>query len=478
MIKNRVSLIFDEHHEGLRTEKEYDYGSFIPQEYLRATPLDLPMVSEGEVARHFVNISIKNHHVDKGFYPLGSCTMKYNPKLNESVAYFSGFKDVHPLQPVETVQGTLGLMFELGESLKELTGMDAVSLQPAAGAHGELTAMIMIRKFFDRKGEKDRKIILIPDSAHGTNPASVTLAGFKAVTIPSLKNGEIDIEHLKKVLSPDVAGLMVTNPNTLGIFESEIMRINELVHRAGGLVYMDGANMNALLGIVKPGDLGFDIMHLNLHKTFSTPHGGGGPGSGPVLCKNNLKDFLPVPIITKQQDGSYSLNFDAKETIGKMLSFYGNFLVMVRAYAYILRLGIKGLKRVSRGAIISANYLKTKISKFLRIPFSGLCMHEFVASGKELKKEYGVRTLDIAKRLLDYGFHAPTIYFPLIVSEAFMVEPTETESLNTLNRFIETLKTIIEEAKTDPDKIKESPFNTPIRRLDEVMAVKLLDVRS
>ncbi len=446
---------------------------FIDPSYLRESSPDLPEVSEPEVVRHFVNLSSMNHHVDKDFYPLGSCTMKYNPKINEDMASLEGFTSIHPYQDEDTVQGALQLMWELEEYLKEIAGFDAVTLQPSAGAQGELTGLLIIRKYHETRGNP-RKKVLIPDSAHGTNPASVSMAGYTAVSVPSDSTGRIDIDKLMELVDEDVACLMVTNPNTLGLFEYRIKEIADIIHEKGGLMYMDGANLNALLGIVRPGDIGIDVMHFNLHKTFSTPHGGGGPGAGPVGVKDFLKDFLPVPVVKKDGDKFY-LDYSLKNSIGKVQTFYGNFLVMVRAYTYIRIMGGKGLKEVSRGAIINANYLMENLKDIFELPYPGPCMHEFVLSGEKFKK-FGIRTLDIAKRMLDYGIHAPTIYFPLIVKEALMIEPTETESRRTLDRVIEIMKSIVKEAEENPEILKKAPHNTPVRRLNEAKAARSLNV--
>ncbi len=446
----------------------------IPSKLLRKESPHLPELNETEVVRHFVRLSELNYHVDHGFYPLGSCTMKYNPKINEDVARLPGFLEIHPFQPERTVQGALRLMKELEEYLAEISGMDAVTLQPAAGAHGELTSMMIVRRYHEKQGNP-RKIVLIPDSAHGTNPASVTLAGYQAKTIKSNERGLVNIEELKKHLNEDVAAFMVTNPNTLGLFESEIVKISELVHSVGGLMYMDGANLNALLGYVRPGDIGFDVMHFNLHKTFSTPHGGGGPGSGPVGVKKHLEPFLPVPRIV-EKDGRLALSYDFPDSIGKVHAFYGNFDVMVKAYTYIRMMGPDGLKRVAEAAVINANYLLALLKSAYKVAYDRFCMHEFVLTGRPFKK-FGVRTLDIAKRLLDYGFHAPTIYFPLIVSEALMIEPTETETKETLEAFADALLKIAQEAKENPELLHEAPHNTPVRRLNDAYAAKNLDVR-
>jgi len=441
---------------------------------LRSKEPELPEVSEVDVIRHFIHLSTLNYHVDKGFYPLGSCTMKYNPKVNDYAASLPGFTDIHPLQPEKTVQGALRLMKELEEYLAEISGMDAVSLQPAAGAHGEFTGIKIIRKYHETQGNP-RKYVLIPDSAHGTNPASVTLSGYIAKTIKSNEKGLINLEELEANLNEEVAAFMITNPNTLGLFEVEIMKIADMVHSVGALMYLDGANMNAFIGQIRPGDTGFDVMHFNLHKTFSTPHGGGGPGSGPVGVKKFLEPYLPIPRII-EKNGKLALSYDFPHSIGKIHSFYGNFLVMIKAYTYIRMLGKEHIRRVSEDAVINANYLRVKLQEHYDLPYKSICMHEFVLSGKFLKK-YGVRTLDVAKRLLDYGFHAPTIYFPLIVPEALMIEPTETESKETLDAFVEAMTKIKEEAINNPDILHGAPHNTPVRRLNEALAAKQLKVK-
>ena len=446
----------------------------IPEKLLRSKEPELPEVSEVDVIRHFIHLSILNYHIDKGFYPLGSCTMKYNPKVNDYAASLPGFTDIHPLQPEKTVQGALRLMKELEEYLAEISGMDAVSLQPAAGAHGEFTGIKIIRKYHETQGNP-RKYVLIPDSAHGTNPASVTLSGYIAKTIKSNEKGLINLEELEANLNEEVAAFMITNPNTLGLFEVEIMKIADMVHSVGALMYLDGANMNAFIGQIRPGDTGFDVMHFNLHKTFSTPHGGGGPGSGPVGVKKFLEPYLPIPRII-EKNGELALSYDFPHSIGKIHSFYGNFLVMIKAYTYIRMLGKEHIRRVSEDAVINANYLRVKLQEHYDLPYKSICMHEFVLSGKFLKK-YGVRTLDVAKRLLDYGFHAPTIYFPLIVPEALMIEPTETESKETLDAFVEAMTKIKEEAINNPDILHGAPHNTPVRRLNEALAAKQLKVK-
>ncbi len=446
----------------------------LSEKFRRKESACLPEVSEPEIIRHFVNLSVLNHHVDKGFYPLGSCTMKYNPKINEETSRYPGFAHIHPLQPEKTVQGALKLMYELGEYLKRIVNLDAITLQPAAGAHGEFTAISMFKAYFNKKGEL-RKYILVPDSAHGTNPASVNFSGFKPITLGSDARGMVDINKLNELMTPEVAGLMLTNPNTLGLFEKNIISIADIVHKKGGLLYLDGANLNALLGLVRPGDLGFDAVHFNLHKTFSTPHGGGGPGSGPVAVRKSLEAFLPVPVL-KENNGEYFFDYDIPDSIGKVQSFFGNFLVMVRAYTFLRIIGEEGLGEISRAAILNANYIIESLKEHYYLPYQDFCMHEGVLSGKNLK-EYGVKTLDVAKRLLDFGFHAPTVYFPLIVSEALMIEPTESESLQTLEKFIETMKQICQEAKDNPELLKSAPHKTPFRRLDEVRAAKDLKLK-
>jgi glycine dehydrogenase subunit 2 len=398
--------------------------------------------------------------------------MKYNPKINEDVAAFDGFSNIHPLQPAETVQGALELMYGLSSMLSEISGMERVTLQPAAGAHGELTGLMIIKAYHESRGDYKRKKIIVPDSAHGTNPASSAVAGFEIVEIESDKNGAVNLDSLKAVLNDEIAGFMLTNPSTLGLFEKNIKQIADLVHEAGGLLYYDGANANAIMGIVRPGDMGFDVIHLNLHKTFSTPHGGGGPGSGPVGVKSGLVKFLPVPVIEKKGD-AYVLDYDRPDSIGKVKNFYGNFGVAVKAYAYILSMGAEGLKEVSQKAVLNANYMMGKLKKYYSLPMDQVCKHEFVLSGL-LEDENHVSTLDVAKRLLDYGYHPPTIYFPLIVDNAIMIEPTETESVETLDSFIEIMIKIAKEAKENPDMVKSAPHDTIVRRIDEVKAARNL----
>jgi len=445
----------------------------IPEKYLRKDEPPLPELSEVEVVRHFINLSSLNYHVDKGIYPLGSCTMKYNPKISEDISRISQFSNVHPLSPDETVQGALKLMYELSEMLVEISGMKVVTLQPTAGAHSELTGMLIVRAYHNFKQNKKKKVI-IPDSAHGTNPASCTLAGFESVELKSGPDGILEIQDVEKAVDDDVACLMVTNPNTLGLFETHIKEIADILHKKDALLYMDGANLNAIMGIVKPGETGVDILHFNLHKTFSTPHGGGGPGGGGIGVSERLKDFLPVPIIKKDNE-KYSFDYNIPHTIGKVSTFFGNFGVMVKSYVYLRMLGEKGIKRVSKQAVISANYLKELLKDYYLLPYDKPCMHEFVLSGDKQKKN-GVRTLDIAKALLDRGFHAPTVYFPLIVHEALMIEPTETEPLSSLQNFANALIEIAEKAEDIPEELTSAPVNTPVGRLDEAKAARELNV--
>ncbi len=444
----------------------------LPEEYVRSD-LPLPEVAEIDLIRHYVRLSQKNFAIDTTFYPLGSCTMKYNPKVNEEAARFPGFVQLHPLQPEETVQGALELMWELQNYLAEVTGMDAATLQPAAGAHGELTGILMIRAYLRDRGEYDRNEVLVPDSAHGTNPATAAMAGFKVVPIPSDKNGDLDLDALKRAVSDRTAALMFTLPTTLGLFDPHVLEITEVVHRAGGLVYGDGANLNAVLGRVKHGDLGFDVLHINLHKTFSTPHGAGGPGAGPVTVKAHLAPYLPTPVVAREEteNGPVYRLARPEKSIGRVRSFHGSFNVLVRAYAYIRSLGAEGLREVSDNAVLNANYLLARLKDAYYLPYDRRCMHEFVLSGVR-QERLGVKTLDIAKRLIDYGFHPPTIYFPLIVKEALMIEPTETESRETLDAFAEAMLAIAREAETEPDLVRSAPHHTPVRRLDEARAAR------
>ena len=445
----------------------------IDKKYLR-TKLDLPEMAEVDLIRHYTNLSRRNFGVDLGFYPLGSCTMKYNPKVNENAAALPGFTSLHPYAGDESAQGNLQLMFEMQHYLSNIFGMAAFTLQPAAGAHGEFTGVMMIKKYFEKRGEK-RHLILIPDAAHGTNPASGALCGFETVTLHSNNEGGVDIDHLKSLMTEDVAALMLTNPNTLGLFERNIEEVSRIVHEKGGLLYGDGANANAFLGITRPGDLGFDVIQLNLHKTFSTPHGAGGPGSGPVGAGKALVDYLPVPRIVKTNDGyNWSLNFP--DTIGRVRAFYGNFNVIVKAYTYIRSLGAEGLRHAAEMAVLNANYIKEKLKPHFDLPYDRVCMHECVFSGKRQVAESGVHTTDMAKRLIDFGYHPPTIYFPLIVPEAIMIEPTETESKETLDAFCEAMMAIAREAKENPQRLKEAPLTTEVSRLDEVLAARKPDV--
>ena len=453
--------------------KDIDISKLLPAGVIRED-LDLPEVTERELVQHFTRLSRFNYSVDGGFYPLGSCTMKYNPKIDEDVGSLEGFTRIHPLQPEETVQGALRIMYELQGFLAEISGLSAVTLQPAAGAHGELSGMLVIRAYHRQRGDDDRRIVLVPDSAHGTNPATSAMCGLQVVNVRSNERGGVDVEALRSLVSEKVAALMLTIPNTLGLFDENILEVSSIVHQAGALVYCDGANMNAMLGQVKLGDLGCDAMHFNLHKTFGTPHGGGGPGSGPVAVRENLAPFLPVPVVARKSTGdgdTFFLDYDRPLSIGRVRSFYGNFGVMVRAYAYIRSLGPDGLRHVSENAVLNANYLMHLLKGTYELAYDRPCMHEFVLTGKHLKDE-GVHTLDIAKRLIDYGFHPPTIYFPLIVEEAMMIEPTETETRQTLDAFARALLDISSEAVAEPQMIKEAPHTTPVGRLDEATAAR------
>ncbi|MDD5087395.1 MAG: aminomethyl-transferring glycine dehydrogenase subunit GcvPB [bacterium] len=478
-LQKEIPLVFELSRPGrigydVPTPVPSDSFKSVPSVLRRSTPPRLPELSENLVMRHYTNLSVRNHHIDRDFYPLGSCTMKYNPRVNEHMAAHPGFASLHPLQPAVTVQGALEVMYRLSEALKEITGFDAVTLQPAAGAQGELTALLMFRAFHKKQGNPRRKVI-IPDSAHGTNPASIVIAGYEVVELPSGPDGLVNVDALKRILNEDVAALMLTNPNTLGLFESRIEEITSLVHGVGGLVYMDGANLNALLGICRPGDMGFDACHINLHKTFSTPHGGGGPGSGPVAVKRHLEPFLPLPVVTRQND-LLEWDWDRPDSIGRVLTFFGNYGVHVRALTYLLSMGGNGLHDVSEVAILNANYLRVKLREAYEVPFDRPSMHEVVLSG-DRQKARGVRTTDIAKRLLDYGVHPPTVYFPLIVHEALMIEPTESESKETLDEFVEIMLQIDRDSVENPDLLKAAPYTTPVRRLDEAAAARALDVR-
>ena len=444
-------------------------SSLIPAEFLRKNPAALPEVSQLDLMRHYTELSQRNFGVDSGFYPLGSCTMKYNPKVNEDIARYPGFALLHPLQQPETVQGAFKILYDMELYLAEISGMDAITMQPVAGAHGELTGLKLIRAYHRQRGEIRNKVI-VPDSAHGTNPASAAVCGLEIVEIKSNEDGSINLDALRAAVGPDTAAFMLTNPSTLGLFETNIKEIASIVHQAGGLLYYDGANANAIMGIVRPGDMGFDVVHFNLHKTFGTPHGGGGPGSGPVGVKNSLVPFLPTPVLTF--DGStYRLDHNRPQSIGKVHSFYGNFGIIVRAYAYIRALGPDGLRQASLDAVLNANYCLSQLREEYHAPFTRFCMHECIITSKK-QAEYGIRTLDIAKRLLDYGYHPPTIYFPMIVEEAMMIEPTDTESKETLDGFIRVMKKIAQEAKDDQSLIKNAPQTTVVGRLDETLAAR------
>ncbi len=469
-----VSIIFDKSVKGRMGVKlpqsevpSLDLNKNISSSLLRENHAELPEVTEPEVMRHFINLSIKNHHVDRDFYPLGSCTMKYNPKINDAIAAMEGFSGLHPNQSNNSIQGALKLMYDLEQMLKKITGMSRVTLQPSAGSQGEFVGILMMKKYHDQNGE-NRSYIIIPETAHGTNPASVILGGFKTRQVKSDDRGRVDITHLKSIVDSDVAGMMLTQPNTLGLFEDNILEISAIIHNVGGLMYMDGANLNALVGLSRPADMGFDITHINLHKTFSTPHGGGGPGSGPIAVVEKLVKFLPIPMID-ENNGLYSLKSNNKSTIGPVHSYFGNFGILVRAYVYIRTLGDDGLKKMTKMAILNANFLKARIQKKYNIPFDEGTLHEFVASCTN-QKDRGIKVLDIAKSLLDYGYHAPTIYFPINISEAMMIEPTESETKETLDAFANTLLEIDKKIDSNPHLLKQAPLTTPVKRLDETTA--------
>ena len=474
-MREGYKLIFERSREGRRA---FDLPACdvpnamleIPDELRAKEPLKLPELGEVDLVRHYTNLSRRNFGVDNGFYPLGSCTMKYNPKINEELAPM--FDDVHPLLDASMCQGCLALMKDMEAMLCEICGMDAFTLQPAAGAHGELTGLMHIRAYHEHRGDLERKVMIVPDAAHGTNPASAAMAGFKVKEIKSAPDGGVDLDALRAAVGPDTAGLMLTNPSTLGLFERNIKEIAKIVHEAGGLLYYDGANLNAIMGVVRPGDMGFDVMHINLHKTFSTPHGGGGPGSGPVGVKAHLIPFMPVPRIAEDEEGELFLDYDKPETIGKIKNFYGNFGVIVKAFCYIRSLGGEGLKEASQNAVLNANYIMNKLRGVYDIPHDRTCMHECVVTPTEEMMENGVHTSDIAKALIDRGYHPPTIYFPLIVHEAMMIEPTESESVETLDEFVEAMKDIAAEVKTDPAAIHAAPVTTPVGRPDEVTAAR------
>ena len=470
--KGRVPQYYpEENPDGARTVSQV-----IPSGFMRSAPPDLPEVSELEFVRHVLALSRRQVGIDSTFYPLGSCTMKYNPKINEAVARDPGFAGMHPLQPDNTAQGTLEVMHELERGLSQITGMDEVTLNGLAGAHGELIGIMLIKAYHDARGDKKRTKVLVPTAAHGTNPASAALCGYEVVAIPGTEEGEVDIAGLEAALDDTVAALMLTNPNTLGLFETQIRVIQKKVHDAGGLLYYDGANLNAILGVARPGDMGFDVVHLNLHKTFSTPHGGGGPGSGPVGVKERLRPFLPVPFVKKTGD-TYELSDDKPQTIGRVSSFQGNANILVRAYTYMRIYGRDGLPEVGKHAVLNAAYLFQRLAKTYRRPLKSPCMHEFILQPTEAMLEKGVRTLHIAKRLIDFGYHPPTIYFPLVVKEAIMIEPTETESKATLDKFCEAMEQIAKEALETPELVINAPHTSPVGKVDETKAAKDLDLR-
>ncbi|MDP9112002.1 MAG: aminomethyl-transferring glycine dehydrogenase subunit GcvPB [Candidatus Eremiobacteraeota bacterium] len=485
------TIIFEQGQEG-RANRYVESGAplsdFLPTDALRAD-LPLPDNSELDVIRHFTRLSHRTFSIDQGFYPLGSCTMKYNPRVNDAMANLPGIRDLHPWTPDEFAQGALQIMYELESNLCSLFGMAAFSLNPSAGAHAELAALLIAKKYYKDRGETGRDKVIVPDTAHGTNPASAAMCGFKVISLRSDERGRVSVEELRKVLGADTAVCMMTNPNTLGLFEDHIAEITQAVHTAGGLMYYDGANANALMGNARPGDMGFDLMHLNLHKTFTIPHGGGGAGHGPVGVAAHLVEYLPTPVVRsrKKSNGDPSgapsdglqfwLDFSVAHSIGPMRSFWSNFAHAVRALAYIYANGAEGLTRVSHLAVLNANYMRVKVASFLETPYPEICRHEFVASAQQLKKETGVKALDIAKALLDCGYHAPTMYFPLIVPECLMIEPTETESKETLDAFVEALRGIIETAKREPEKVLEAPVNTVVGRLDETRAARQPDLR-
>jgi glycine dehydrogenase subunit 2 len=478
MLKGSSPLIFERSVEErtayslpeLDVEKK-ELSTLIDSKFIRSNKADLPEISELDLMRHYTELSNKNHGIDSGFYPLGSCTMKYNPKMNEKAARLPDFASSHPLQGESSIQGSLEIVYDLQEHLKEITGMDEISLQSAAGAQGEWTALMMIKAYHNAKGDTKRTKVIVPDSAHGTNPASAKVAGFDTVTVKSNDKGRVDIEHLKSVVGEDTAAIMLTNPNTLGLFEKDIIEIRDIVHNAGGKLYYDGANLNAIMAKVRPGDMGFDAVHLNLHKTFTGPHGGGGPGSGPIGVKSELAEFLPKPLIVQKEDGSFGFEDNLPNSIGRIKPYFGNFGIYLRAYTYIRSMGPDGLKNVSESAVLNANYMMRRLAGTFELPYDEHCKHEFVISGSR-QKELGVRTLDMAKRLLDFNYHPPTIYFPLNVQECMMIEPTDTESKETLDGFIDAMLQIAKEAEDSPDTVLEAPHTTVIGRLDETLAAR------
>jgi glycine cleavage system P protein (glycine dehydrogenase) subunit 2 len=477
-----VELIFEKSRSGRRasTLPRYDLPpGDVPDDLRRERPPRLPELAEPEVLRHFTELSTRTFGIDTGFYPLGSCTMKHNPRVNERVVALPGFRDLHPLQDEDGAQGALELEWRLQEILAEVTGLDAVSLQPAAGSQGEVTGLMLMRAYFADRGEAERDEIVVPDSAHGTNPASVAMAGYKLVDVRTDKRGNIDLDDLRGKVGERTAGLMLTNPSTLGLFDESIEDIERIFHGAGALMYYDGANLNAVCGISRPGDMGFDIVHINLHKTFSQPHGGGGPGGGPIAVRKSLEPFLPVPAVTREADGEmtrFRLDYDRPKSIGKVRAFTGPFGVFVRSYAFIRAYG-PALKEMSEVAVLNANYVLARVREAYELPFDRLCMHEFVISARNLKRAHGVTALDVAKRLMDYRFHPPTVYFPLIVPEALMIEPTETETKETLDAFCDALLAIAREAAEEPELLRKAPHNRPVGRLDEVKAAKRAVVR-
>ncbi len=477
-MRNYDKMIFDLSVEGRRAYSlpaldvpEKNLADIIPADHLRSESLDFPELFELDIIRHYTNLSNKNFGVDTGFYPLGSCTMKYNPKINEQMARLEGFANLHPLQDESTVQGALRLMYELDKSLCEITGMDKMTLNPAAGAHGEFTGINMIKAYHEHRGDFKRDKVIVPDSAHGTNPATAVMAGCSVIEVKSGKDGLVDVESLKEVVGDDTCALMLTNPNTVGLFEGHIQELTSIVHEAGGLVYYDGANANAIMGHARPGDMGFDVVHLNIHKTFTTPHGGGGPGCGPVGVKKILEPFLPKPTVEKKDD-RYYLEYDIPNSMGRVKDFQGHFGIMVRAYTYILMMGADGLKEASTMAVLNANYIKEMLKDDYKLAYDAVCKHEVIFAGLKDNADGAVRTLDVAKRLLDMGFHPPTVYFPLIVPEALMIEPTETESKETLDEFIAAMKQIAKEARENPTELQNAPLTTLVRRPDETLAAR------
>lgn len=478
-----AELIYEKSTKGRRAEilpkpgvKERKLDTMIKADFVRKDLAALPEVSELEAIRHFVRLSQLNHSIDTGFYPLGSCTMKYNPKINDVMAALEGFRELHPYQPEDQIQGALEVIYTLQDRISEIVGLPHVTLQPAAGAQGELLGLMLIKAYFKKKGDHKRTKVIVPDTAHGTNPASAAIAGYEVVEIGSTERGLVDIEALKANLGPDVAAIMLTNPSTLGLFEEDILTVQKLVHDVGGLLYYDGANLNAIMGLVRPGDMGFDVCHLNLHKSFSTPHGGGGPGGCAVACRDILEPFLPVPLVKKRNNDEYYFDWQRPDSVGKVKGFYGNFGILVRALAYIMAHGKEGLTQVAKDAILSANYLKEKLKHAYKLPYTQPCMHEFVLSGS-IQKDRGCNTTAMAKRLLDFGIHAPTVYFPLLVPEAMMIEPTETEAKQILDTFVEVMLQIDKETKENPELVLNAPTKTPVGRLDEAQAARKPNLR-